>query len=143
MWQNTLAQFINIDGSNKEYCWRTKIKLVAQKIGNNHIKIIRHPASYEAVLVISKKYTCPNKECNYIVQNLNDDAFPHSPVTPSVVADVLNTKYSLGVPLDRYSKYLISQGINISTQNLSNYVIRAAHKLEPLYNSIKNELVNR
>ena len=35
MWQNTLAQFINIDGSNKEYCWRTKIKLVAQKIGNN------------------------------------------------------------------------------------------------------------
>ena len=106
------------------------------------IKIIRHPASYEAVLVISKKYTCPNKECNYIVQNLNDDAFPHSPVTPSVVADVLNTKYSLGVPLDRYSKYLISQGINISTQNLSNYVIRAAHKLEPLYNSIKNELVN-
>ena len=37
MWQNTLAQFINIDGSNKEYCWRTKIKLVAQKIGNNQI----------------------------------------------------------------------------------------------------------
>ena len=37
MWQNTLAQFINIDGSNKEYCWRTKIKLVAQKIGNNQL----------------------------------------------------------------------------------------------------------
>ena len=38
--ENTLAQFINIDGSNKEYCWRTKIKLVAQKIGNNQLDLI-------------------------------------------------------------------------------------------------------
>ena len=51
MWQNTLAQFINIDGSNKEYCWRTKIKLVAQKIGNNQSKEVYLAAILFPVLI--------------------------------------------------------------------------------------------
>lgn len=51
-------------------------------------------------------------------------------------------KYNLAVPLDRYSKYLISQGINISTQCLSNYVLRSAEVLLPLYNKLKDKLVH-
>jgi len=106
-------------------------------------KIIKYPATYEVVEIITKKYACKNKECDSTVLSaLSDDVFGHSPVTPSFVADVINMKYNLAVPLDRYSKYLISKGLNISTQCLSNYVLEAADILTPLYERLKLELVN-
>ena len=107
------------------------------------IKIIRHPAFYEAVEILTKKYKCANKDCEFgIKQKENKDSFPHSPITASIAADIINMKYNLGVPLDRYSKYLISEHINISTQDLSNYVIRSADLLEPIYEKIKYELTH-
>ena len=97
-------------------------------------KIIKYPATYEVVEIITKKYACKNTNCDSTIkQAISDDVFGHSPVTPSVVADIINMKYSLGVPLDRYSKYLISKGINLSTQCLSNYVLEAADILNSLY----------
>ena len=106
-------------------------------------KIIKYPATYEVVEIITKKYACKNSNCDSgVKQALSDDVFGHSPVTPSVVADIVNMKYSLGVPLDRYSKYLISKGINLSTQCLSNYVLEAADILNPLYLRLKYELTH-
>lgn len=106
-------------------------------------KIIKYPATYEVVEVITKKYACNNSKCDSTVkQALNDDVFGHSPVTPSVVADIINMKYNLAVPLDRYSKHLISKGINLSTQCLSNYVLEAADILLPLYEKLKYELIH-
>ena len=106
-------------------------------------KIIKYPATYEVVEIITKKYACKNTNCDSTIkQALSDDVFGHSPVTPSVVADIINMKYSLGVPLDRYSKYLISKGINLSTQCLSNYVLEAADILNPLYLRLKYELIH-
>ena len=106
-------------------------------------KIIKYPATYEVIEIITKKYACKNSNCDSgVKQALSDDVFGHSPVTPSVVADIVNMKYSLGVPLDRYSKYLISKGINLSTQCLSNYVLEAADILAPLYLRLKYELTH-
>ncbi len=106
-------------------------------------KIIKYPATYEVVEIITKKYACKNNNCDSTVkQAKNDDVFGHSPVTPSVVADIINMKYNLAVPLDRYSKYLISKGINLSTQCLSNYVLEAADILTPLYKRLKYELTH-
>ena len=117
---------------------------VMVEIGSDSTKkIIKIPATYEVVEIVTKKYACKNKECDSTVrQALSDDVFGHSPVTPSFVADVINMKYNLAVPLDRYSKYLISKGINISTQCLSNYVLEAADILNPLYEKLKYELTH-
>lgn len=106
-------------------------------------KIIKYPATYEVVEIITKKYACKNSKCDStVMQAKRDDVFGHSPVTPSVVADIINMKYSLGVPLDRYSKYLINKGIKLSTQCLSNYVLEAADILSPIYERLKYELVH-
>ena len=106
-------------------------------------KIIKYPATYEVVEIITKKYACKNHNCDSsIKQAISNEVFGHSPVTPSLVADVINMKYNLAVPLDRYSKHLISMGINISTQCLSNYVIEAADILNPLYDKLKYELTH-
>ena len=117
---------------------------VMVEIGSDSTKkIIKYPATYEVVEIITKKYACKNSNCDSTVrQQASDDIFGHSPVTPSVVADVINMKFSLGVPLDRYSKHLISKGINLSTQCLSNYVLEAADILNPLYSRLKYELTH-
>jgi transposase len=104
------------------------------------IKIVRKPATYEAIEIIYKKYKCTN--CEIIYEHMNDDVYPHSPITPSVTSDIINMKYNLGVPLDRYSKYLISKGINLSTPDLSNYVLRTSEILTPLYDEMKKYLIN-
>ena len=96
---------------------------VMVEIGSDSTKkIIKYPATYDVVEIITKKYACKNSNCDSgVKQALSDDVFGHSPVTPSVVVDIINMKYNLAVPLDRYSKYLISKGSNLSTQCLSTY----------------------
>ena len=107
-------------------------------------KIIKYPERYEVVEIITKKYACKNPKCDNktVRQPLSEEVFGHSPVTPSVVADIINMKYNLAVPLDRYSKYLMSLGIPLSTQCLSNYVLEAAEILQPLYDRLKYELTH-
>jgi len=117
---------------------------VMVEIGEDRVKkIIKIPAAYEVVEIITKKYACKNSKCDSTVkQAIRDDVFGHSPITPSVAADIINMKYGLAVPLDRYSKYLKSQGIDMSTQCLSNYVLKSAEILDPLYTRLKQALIH-
>ena len=45
--------------------------------------------------------------------------------------------------LYRYAKYLNSQGIPLSDMDLTNYVKRSDELFEPLYNAIKDRLINQ
>lgn len=67
--------------------------------------------------------------------------FPHSVLTPSFAASIICFKYQLSVPLYRFSQYLKSFGINISENNLCNYVKRASERLKPLYDELKRCLL--
>ncbi|MFI3330152.1 MAG: IS66 family transposase [bacterium] len=106
------------------------------------IKIVKIPSTYEVVEYISKKYVCKDKCENKIYQKLKNDPFGKSAITSTFVADVINMRYNLCVPLDRFSKHLKGLGLDISTQCLSNYVMKSAELLLPLYNLLKKELVN-
>ncbi len=112
------------------------------EIGNDKtIKIVKIPATYEVIEYISKKYVCKEKCENKIYQQYKNDAFGKSPITSSFVADVINNRYNLCVPLDRFSKHLNGLGLNISTHCLSNYVMKSAELLTPLYNALRKELI--
>ena len=56
---------------------------------------------------------------------------------------MINAKYNLDVPLYRYAKYLNSQGIPLSDMDLTNYVKRSDELLSPLYEAIKDRLINQ
>ncbi|MFI3308023.1 MAG: IS66 family transposase [Mycoplasmatota bacterium] len=126
---------------DEKYCVKCNEALI--EIGEDRtLKIIKIPASYEVVEIISKKYACKDRCDNKIYQKVKTDAFGNSPITPSVVADIINLKYNLAVPLYRFSKYLTSIGVNISTMCMSNYVLKAADMLKPIYEQLKYNLVN-
>lgn len=101
-------------------------------------KIEYKPAKFEVVKVVRKKY----KDKDKIYQTLSDDPFPHSPLTPSLAANLIEMKFNLGIPFHRYSNYLISHGLNISDVNIYNYAKRTLHLLEPLYSELLNNLLH-
>ncbi len=99
---------------------------------------IKMESLLSAIKYIVNKMVCTN--CKKIYQGKIDNVFGHSPATPSFVADIVDMKYNLNIPIDRYSKYLKNNGYNISTQCLSNYVLTAAKHLKPLYEHLKFKL---
>lgn len=101
-------------------------------------KIIYSPPSFKVQEIIRPKYAYNGT----VYQSLNDDIFSHSPLTPSFAANIVEMKFSLGIPLYRYSSYLESIGLPVSRQTLSNYVFKTARALEPLYLRLKEKLVN-
>lgn len=101
-------------------------------------KIKYKPAKFEVVKIVRKKY----KDKDKIYQELSDDPFPHSPLTPSLAANLIEMKFNLGIPFHRYSNYLISHGLNISDVNIYNYAKRTLDLLEPLYSELLNNLLH-
>ena len=100
-------------------------------------KLEYHPASFEVKRYVRPKY----KDNEHVYEaSFDDDPFPHSPLTPSLAANIIEMKYVLGVPLYRYSKYLIQNGINISDITLSSYVSKSTNLLEPIYEKLCDTL---
>ena len=100
------------------------------------------------------KYMCP--ECDKKADKAVIVAAPNgtpAPVTnkgladASLVADIMQRKYQLGVPLYRQEKYWEAQGIYINRTSMANWVIDAGKWLAPLVDllwkySLKEPVMN-
>lgn len=98
------------------------------------------PAKFKVTKVVSQKKACSKHDGLY--QQLKNDPFPHSPLTPSFAATILADKFLLGVPYYRQAQYYYNEGIVMSRQNLSNYQMRATAILENYYARLKSHLLN-
>lgn len=99
-------------------------------------KIRKIPSKIEVTKVITPKYKCPNCE-GKIYQALSNNVFSKSMCTPSLAADIIDKKLDLGVPFDRYAKYLNDQNIPLSKVDLCNYFLAADKILQPVYFELK------
>ena len=70
------------------------------------------------------------------------DLFRGSIATPSLVASILNVKYVNSAPLHRIEQEFSRNGVNISRQTMSNWVIGSANRyFAPLVECMKKELL--
>ena len=113
------------------------------KVGEDTSYLVKVEKDIKVIKVITPKYIRSDIKEDKIYQAVKDDIFPHSVCTSSLAADVINAKYNLDVPLYRYAKYLNSQGIPLSDMDLTNYVKRSDEILTPLYEAIKDRLINQ
>ncbi len=111
------------------------------------LKII--PAQVVVVEHIQKIYACRNCEKNAEIVPIIKAKAP-APVikgsfaSPETVAHIATQKFVMGAPLYRQEQDWKRQGIEISRQSMSNWLIRSAETwLEPIYNELKKRLVNR
>jgi transposase len=105
-----------------------------------HDELVVEPAKVSIRRHVQHIYVCENEACedeadgtNIVMARAPEPPIPHSPAGPSMIADIMNKKYSAHLPLYRQSKQYEYEGITIPRQNMANWVIKGAGLLDPLY----------
>ncbi len=107
------------------------------------VKLIKKAAVYEWVKIVTPKYKYNEEgKDETIIMPESYDVFGKTMVTSSVVSEIIDNKMNLGIPLDRQSKYFNSNGIELSSTDLANYMMKASDMLLPIYNRLIYHLTN-
>lgn len=69
------------------------------------------------------------------------DLFRNSIATPSLVASIINAKYVNAMPIDRMSRAYKSNGINLATNTMANWVIKATEEYLSLIYDRMHQLI--
>lgn len=103
------------------------------------------PAKAYVLQHIRKKYACRNKHC--LKPEINLAAMPKQPIpkslsTPSLLAQILVSKYCYHMPLYRQEAILQDAGIDIPRATTSLWVIKCAKLLQPLVNLLQDNILD-
>ena len=113
----------------------------------NKLKIV--PAQIIVEQHVYYSYACHN--CNKedietpVVKVPHEKSvIPGSFATPEAIAHIMTQKFVMGSPLYRQEQELNRQGISLSRQTMSNWILRAAEDyLKPVYEQLHRELLSR
>ncbi len=109
------------------------------------LKVI--PAEVKIVKHVRNVYACrncekENIETPIITAPMPKPVLPGSFVSPSLMAFIMHRKYSEAIPLYRQEQQFVNFGIEISRQNMANWVMHGANKwLKVLYDRVHEHLV--
>ena len=93
-------------------------------------------ASYRRLHIIPETFIADEHHVHVYASKDNDgtivkaprgtDLFRNSIATPSLVASIINGKYNNALPLERQTRAYKSNGINLATNTMANWVIKSA-----------------
>lgn len=106
-------------------------------------KLEYHPSTKEVVEHHIAVYAA-KKEEKMVKAPHPSELLAHSIATPSIVAAIMNAKYTNAMPLYRIGQEFERNGVNLSTATMSNWVIRCAERyLYPLTDRLKEVLMQQ
>ncbi|WP_081562197.1 IS66 family transposase [Clostridium formicaceticum] len=118
-------------------------------IGKKSKEVLKYiPAKLYVEEHLTYSYACRSCEENNDKANIITTKAPktllHKSMTSNeLLSHVINLKYQHALPLNRQESYFKMMGANLSRQTLANWVIGAAHELDPIYQLMKEELLKR
>ena len=89
------------------------------------------PAQARIVRHVRKKYACKACEGSVRIAERPESFLPKSNATEATLATVITHKYQDAIPLYRLSNILERLDIDVSRQTLSQWILKAAERLEP------------
>ena len=95
-------------------------------------KLAFKPGSYFVKEILRPKYALPSKE-GIAIRELPESIFPRTRVDESMLAEIITRKFADHLPLYRLSEIFSRDGVQISRQLLSQWIIRTGTTLKPLY----------
>lgn len=103
------------------------------------IKVIRH---------IRPKYSCRQCEqhdtaVNILIAPAPPTLLPKSFSTPSLLAQIISSKFQFSLPLYRQEQMFAQHGITLSRQTMSSWMLKCAERLTPLYDQLHQQLLTR
>lgn len=130
-------QFIDIPEAEK-ICPETGKTLV--KIGEEITSKLAHkPGSYFIKQIVRPKYA--HIEEGVAIAELPESLLKRCSADESLLADIIVKKFCDHLPLYRQSEMMAREGIRISRQILSEWVIRAGIALKPLYKMMLSQIL--
>ncbi len=140
---NLPVERIVLDVPEKEkVCQETGSPLV--KIGEEVThKLAHRPGSYYVKEIVRPKYANPQRsEEGVKTADLPESLLNRCQADDSFLAEILIMKYCDHLPLYRISEILGRENIHISRQVLSQWVLKSAGALEPLYTEMQRQIIN-
>lgn len=100
------------------------------------------PAQVQVIQTIRKKYACKGCEDTIKIASRPDVLLPKSIASGNTMAYIITSKYADGLPLYRLSGILGRYGIELPRQTLSESVLKAAGKVVPLIDHMRQRLMD-
>ena len=125
----------------QKVCQETGEPLVQIGVEVSH-KLAHESGSYYIKEIIRPKYAHPQREENGILTaELPDSLLPKCRADESFLAEIITRKFADHLPLYRIAEVLSRDGIKISRKLLSQWVIRSAIALKPLFNEMQKRVL--
>jgi transposase len=121
-------------------CGRTLVK-IGEKA---RYQIEADPINVRVIKLVKETYKCPgcNKRSGRVYCPTSEEAFPGTPLTPSMAAYLAYHKYELGVPFHHLERHFSNTlGIPLSKQTMAGWMAMAAERLGPVYERMKADLL--
>ena len=108
-------------------------------------ELIIVPAKVTVVEHKRAVYVCKNcdkqgTESNFKTAKGTTALIEKSLVSPSLLAYIMNQKFSCAMPLYRQEQEFKRMGVNLSRQTMANWIIKGANLLKPIYEEMRKEL---
>ena len=125
----------------QKVCQETGEALVQIGVEISH-KLAHKPGSYYIKEIIRPKYVHPQKEeTGVLTAPLPEALLPKCRADESLLAEIITKKFADHLPLYRIAEIFKREGISISRKLLSQWVIRSAKALKPLYDEMMKRVL--
>jgi transposase len=100
------------------------------------------PASIKVIEHIRPSYSCRYCEQQGIQTKIKIAPVPPQPIprsiaTPSLLAQIITSKYQYALPLNRQESMFQQYGIDLNRKTMADWMIKSSQLLEPLYHRLK------
>lgn len=116
------------------------------KIGEDKAEKLEFiPAQIKVIEHVRPKYRCRACEQTGTQVQIKQAPAPKSPIpkgiaTPSLLSQIITSKYQYGLPLHRQEAMFNQYGIDLSRKTMSDWMLKCAELFKPIYNRL-HELI--
>ncbi len=106
------------------------------------------PAQVKVIEHVRPKYACRACEKDGISNTVKQAPVPHSVIpkgyaTPSLLSQIITSKYQYGLPLYRQESMFKQHGIELSRKTMADWIIRCAELFKPLYDQLHQHILKQ
>ncbi|EDP99155.1 IS66 family transposase [Shewanella benthica] len=106
------------------------------------------PAQISVIEHVRLKYSCKHCDTKGTQANIKQAPVPASPIpkgfaTPSLLSQLITSKYQYALPLYRQETLFKQYGIELSRQTMSDWMMKSAALFKPLYDLLHQHLLTQ
>ena len=117
-----------------------ELKLIGS---DDHEQLDIVPAQVKVLKHKRLKYACPCCDQHIVTATKPKQAIEKSIASPGLLAFIATQKYCDALPLYRQSEILSRTGIDLNRSNLARWMVRCGELIQPLYNLLHEQLLQR